>query len=368
MNEAFSPVKPRILVAPLDWGLGHATRCIPVIRQLLNENCEVLLAGEGKIKALLMAEFPTLTCLPLKGYDIRYGRNKWELFAKIIFQVPKIIRAIKYENNWLKKAAEEHRLTAVISDNRYGLYHPRIPSIFICHQLVIKTPLGAKVDRWLQRWNYRYINRFTECWVPDEPEGKSLAGELSHPALKPAILTRYLGPLSRFGNSPHAPGKGLLIILSGPEPQRTLFENLLRKQLLFCKEPMLLVRGLPEEKKVPFEIHGVKIVNHLPAAELQQAMKEASLVISRCGYSTVMDLAVLQKKSILVPTPGQTEQEYLAGHLTKEGTALCLPQPTFSLPDALKLSYSFPYRFVPLKKDSRLFQAIASLLAKDSVL
>ena len=171
--------KQRILVAPLDWGLGHATRCIPVVYELLKQDCEVWLAGEGAQEILLKQEFPTLPFLSMKGYRVRYGSSPTSLFGHIFFQVPRLLKTIKYENNWLKKAVGEFHFDVIISDNRFGLYHSSVPCVFITHQLKIKSPFGKWSEQLLQKINYRFINSFTECWVPDFESEGGLAGELS---------------------------------------------------------------------------------------------------------------------------------------------------------------------------------------------
>ncbi len=175
----------KLLVAPLDWGLGHATRCVPVIKGLVNNNCEVWLAGEGAQEKLLREEFPTLHFLPLKGYRIKYSKSG--LTGKLLLQIPSLLRSIKEENRWLKEQVSNHKFEAVISDNRYGLYHAKIFSVFITHQLCIKSSLGKWSEGLLQKWNYKLIDRFNECWIPDEEGKNNLAGDLSHPAKFPAI-------------------------------------------------------------------------------------------------------------------------------------------------------------------------------------
>lgn len=168
----------KVLVAPLDWGLGHATRCIPVIRELLKTGFEVVIAAEGKGQILLEAEFPSLAFITLKGYAIQYSKTRIGLFSKILLQIPKIMAIIRYEHNWLDEIIDKHDIDIVISDNRYGLHSKRIPSLFITHQLQIQTPVFPNL---LRQLNYRYINRFTECWVPDSKNAPGLAGSLSHP-------------------------------------------------------------------------------------------------------------------------------------------------------------------------------------------
>jgi UDP-N-acetylglucosamine transferase subunit ALG13 len=365
MNHEFLLIKPKILVAPLDWGLGHATRCIPIIRQLICKDCEVLLAGEGKVANLLRTEFPQLQMLPLKGYNINYGKTAWQSLGKILLQIPKIINAIEEEQEWLEQIIEEHQLNAVISDNRYGLNHKDLHSVIITHQLLIKTSLGKMADEMLQGLHYQYINEFSHCWVPDAENEINLAGDLSHPEKKPSIPVKYIGPQSRFESTHYSDlNKHLLIMLSGPEPQRTILENELLDQLTNYTEPVLFLRGLPGNTDLPGVSSNILIHNHLPSDQLEEAITSSELIISRCGYSTVMDMMIMQKKTILIPTPGQTEQEYLSSHLMNNRMAFCIPQAKFRLKNAIELARSFNYQKFDLKKHNALENVIDDLIHK----
>lgn len=345
INSLPAEKKPRILVAPLDWGLGHATRCIPVIRELLSQGADVWLAGEGAQEKLLKSEFPQLPFLFLEGYRVRYGRSPAGLAARMILQTPRLLLTIRKEHEWLLAAVAEHGLDAVIADNRFGLWHPAIPTVFMTHQLAIKSPLGKWSEQWLQKNNYRYIKRFTTCWVPDEKGDTSLAGALSHPRRLPAVPVRYTGILSRLRKTGVAETKGhLFISLSGPEPQRSVFENRIIDQVAHYPGTAIIVRGLPGEASIIPSTTDIRFYNHLPAAEYNAEMQRAEYVISRSGYSTVMDLAALGKKSILVPTPGQTEQEYLARYLEQQQFACFMRQSEFSLDQALYKADRFPYQ------------------------
>jgi uncharacterized protein (TIGR00661 family) len=357
------PYSPKILLAPLDWGLGHATRCIPLIRELQRQNCRVVLAASGKGKALLQQEFPQLPLLDLPGYEIEYASTAWGLAVKIVAQIPKLLSAIKEEHAWLKKVVDENRFDAVIADNRYGLYHSRVKSVFITHQLCIKAPLKIAEDL-LQETAYQYINRFTECWVPDAEGENNLAGELSHTTNNPQVALHYIGPLSRFQNkTADGSGEQLLVLLSGPEPQRTLLEERLLEDLSEYTQPVTLVRGLPGEAAPVAVAENITVYNHLPAAELEQQLRKASIVISRCGYSTVMDLAAVQKRSILIPTPGQTEQDYLAKYLMQKNLAFCVEQAKFRLKKVLELAGQFPYRPFELTDDGALQRTVTRFVS-----
>lgn len=347
--------KPRILVAPLDWGLGHATRCIPIIRELVHQDCDVWLAAEGAQEALLKTEFPHLPILPLKGYRVHYAKSSLGLLKNIFFQVPKILQAIKYENKWLKEKVKQYEFDAVISDNRYGLYHQNIPCVFMTHQLMIKSPWGKWTEKVLQKRNYQYIHRFSACWVPDQETEINLAGELSHPEKMPAVPVKYIGWLSRF--QPHSIreiNNHLLVILSGPEPQRTIFENKMVHQIAHYNGTATIVRGLPASASLIPSTNSLHFYNHLPAAELNNEMEKAEFIIARSGYSTVMDIVSLQKKSILIPTPGQTEQEYLARYLHQHHITLSSQQKNFKLDYSLEQGKNFPYHFPAVHPENKL--------------
>lgn len=356
--------KLRILLAPLDWGLGHATRCIPLVRELLAQGADVWLAGEGAQEELLKAEFPQLPFLPLPGYRIQYARTASGLVWKMILQGPKLQRAIRYEHRWLKKAVAAHQFDAVISDNRYGLYHASIPCIFMTHQLRIKSSAGKRwIENILQKRNYRYINQYTACWVPDTEGPNNLAGELSHPGKKPSVPVHYIGVLSRFVREEKEETKGhLLVVLSGPEPQRSILEEKIIADISHYAGSATIIRGLPGSAAMIPSTNMIHFINHLPAAELNMEFLKAEYIICRSGYSSVMDIATVQKKSILIPTPGQTEQEYLGEYLMKKGIALCVGQGQFSLTAALKTADAFPYTIPPIENTGQLSVVIRSLL------
>ncbi len=354
----------RVLVAPLDWGLGHTTRCIPVIYELIRQGAEVWIAGEGRQVDLLKKEFPQLGYLPLVGYNIRYSRTRWGLFFSILRQVPAILKTIRKEHQWLKEMVDRHGFNAVISDNRFGLWHPEIISIFITHQLRIRSPFGKASEDLLQKRNYHYIRRFSECWVPDNSDETGLAGSLSHPAILPGVPVHYAGILSRLKRTGAAIKKGhLFISLSGPEPQRSLLEEIVIRDIGHYHGTAVIARGLPGEQNIIPSTNDIIFYNHLEAFEYNAEMEKAEWVICRSGYSTIMDLAVLQKKSILIPTPGQTEQQYLGRHLQEKKFAVCIDQHEFSLPEALDKAEQFEYH-LPNIPDNNLNIVVGSLIEK----
>ncbi len=353
-NHSATP-KPVILVAPLDWGLGHATRCIPLIHHLLTIGCEIIIASEGSQYALLKQEFASLRHVHLKGYRLQYGKNSWHTQIKLLLQIPKILISIKRENRWLVKFLTKNRVDAIISDNRFGLHTKTMPAIFITHQLMIKTRFGKTVEKYLQKLNYSLIQKFTACWIPDYEGQPNFGGELSHPRVKPLIPVKYLGRVTRIHAQPQTVDCPLLLILiSGPEPQRTIFEELLLKQLTGYDKPAVLVRGLPGEAGlVECGNKNVIIHNHLSSSAMNTLIHKSDIIISRSGYSTVLDVVGLHKKCIFIPTPGQPEQEYLARYLEQNQLCISYIQNDFSLAKALsKLAMHSPLPFYNNKVNS----------------
>jgi uncharacterized protein (TIGR00661 family) len=351
-------LQKRILVCPLDWGLGHATRCIPIIRLLLQKNAEVIIAGEGVSLELLKKEFPQLQYIVFKGYSIFYP-DKGDMILKMMFSVPGIISGIIKEHRSLKKIISQYKIDIVISDNRYGLWNNNVKSIFITHQLMIKTPFAEKL---LHRIVLNFVKKYHECWVPDTKGTDNLSGDLSH---KYPLIDNifFVETLSRFeaDKNNSTINYDVLAIVSGPEPQRSIFEKLLIGQLKQNKLKSLLVCGKPQLNQHRQTINDFEIVSHLTAAELQKAILRSKMIIARSGYSTIMDLAVLGKKAVLVPTPGQTEQEYLADKFMQDKIAFTQSQSTFNLQQAVIESDNYK-GFRDYEKNNLLEKRIDNLL------
>jgi uncharacterized protein (TIGR00661 family) len=340
-----------ILVAPLDWGLGHATRCIPLINYLLSLNCKVIIAASNGQEKLLKQEFPHLKFVNLSGYKIQYTKEQRFFALKILLQLPKILKAVQSEKKWLNEFISKNKIDAVISDNRYGLHHSTIPCVFITHQLTVKAPF-VFAEKVIQIFNYRFINKFNQCWVPDYNNKPNIAGILSHPKKLPVIPVKYLGGISRFKGEGYAAKEyELLIVISGPEPQRTVFEKKMMAELQSFKGKVLFVRGLPGWEQALPSSESITFKNHLSALEMEDAFTKSEYVISRTGYTTVLDICKLRTKAILVPTPGQTEQEYLAKHLKQQGWCLTFRQDNFNLKEALQKASTSPFSIPHMQMD-----------------
>ena len=312
----FLDIEKSVIISFLDWGLGHTTRCIPIIQKLILEGKNVVVFCDKKAETIINEEFPQIEIILISGYNISYSKKPSLFLLKIIGQLPKIIRRIQNEKRVVENYARAHQIDLIISDNRFGFRNKKIKSVIISHQLLIKTGFSW-LDSFVQKINYFFINQFDECWIPDHEEDGGLAGELSHPIKKPTIPIRYLGVLSRFIPLHIPPKIKLTVLLSGPEPQRTILENIIINQLSNFKAAIVIVRGLPNQKeKLTINQSNITQFNHLNKAALNELLCQSEQILARAGYSTIMDLVVLNKKAILIPTKGQTEQEFLARHLS----------------------------------------------------
>lgn len=321
-----------ILVATLNWGLGHTTRCIPLIRALCKEN-KILIASDGAAGELLKEEFPDLNYINLPSYNIKY--YEYSMLLNILLQIPKIVWAIIREHLLLKKIIEKSGVSMVLSDNRFGLWNRNVHSVFITHQLFIRAGIFSRLVKKINHW---FIAQYNECWVPDyENESDSLSGELSH-GNSISAKVKYIGPLSRFEKQ-ETVGKfkyDLAVLLSGPEPGRTVFENIILDQLKILNKECMLIRGIVDKENIPESYTNVEVKNYSSTSQLLQIISESKIILCRSGYSSIMDLEVLGKKAILVPTPGQTEQEYLAFFNSTKKNFLVQQQEELDIENALE--------------------------------
>ena len=337
----------KILIAPLDWGLGHTTRCVPIIRYMLSLGQRPVFAGNEWQRNFINKSFSDIETIHLDGYNVRYGKTNSGFLYSLLLQVPRIYKTIRAEHKWLIDKAEEAHFDGIISDNRYGLFHPGIPSVVMTHQLEIQSGMGSMADKSLQKVHYRYLERFNECWVPDLAGTDSLSGKLGHPEALPKANS-YIGFLSQLQatETPAEHDNSLLILLSGPEPQRSILSALLWEQLYHYMGKIHFVEGsatAETPKDIPSHITHYKQLNN---EQLLPLLQNAKLVICRSGYSTLMDLVRLNKKAILIPTPGQTEQEYLGKYMQQQGIFYCQSQKIFKLSRALAAAAQFPYRSI----------------------
>lgn len=312
-----------IFIAPLDWGLGHATRCVPVIKQLQQEN-KIIIGVTALTKKVFDEEFPQIQQLQIPGYNVKYSKVL-PLWLKLFFDWPGISTVIKKEHALLQEVILKYKIDLVISDNRFGLYSKNIHSIFITHQVFLKTPFATGIA---QGVNKNYILNFNEIWIPDlENEKESLSAELSHGKhFHPQV--KYIGPQTRLQTIPGNEKKyDHLLLLSGPEPQHSVLRELLIKKV---KENPQMKFAIVTNK-FEQQVKNLEVFISPNVQKLSELISQSKKVICRSGYSTLMDLYLLDKKEvILIPTPGQTEQEYLAGYWKERFGAFVCEQKNIS--------------------------------------
>ncbi|MGE0078557.1 MAG: glycosyltransferase [Bacteroidales bacterium] len=326
--------KLNILVCPLGWGLGHASRDIPIIERLINMGHTVSIAGDKFQIDYLQRYFPSINAIHFPSLKARYSRSSSQFFP-LLWVALRLPFFNIFEHFLLIRLIRKNGFNLVISDNRYGLWSRQIKTVIITHQLRVIPPSPFKwtlpvIEFMLKRW----LGRFNNVVVPDYNDDRSISGLLSKPNGLENL--HYIGPLSRFEDiniDVDFKGFELVVVVSGPEPQRTIFvdiaENLAVKWRLNC----LIIEGNPENGVIPRVINGVWHVGHLPDLQFALAVKHAKYLVLRGGYSTVMDMLTLGISGLLVPTPGQTEQEYLAKYLSERNIFRFVTQKDLSVVD-----------------------------------
>ena len=375
MAETINHTK-KILVCPLDWGLGHASRDVAIIQRLVDRHHKVILACDGGAYELLRSEFPELEMIRFRSHvRIRYSRFL-PAWLKITLLSPLLLCEIIAEHFILKRIVDRVHPDVIISDNRYGLWNRGIKSILISHQLSIRLPRFA---RFLEYPAYLVLRAFTgkfdRCWIPDFPGEMNLSGDLSHRYRIPGN-TVFIGAFSRFVRDagklsangvsadqipetyapdltvhpglPPARSIDLVVLLSGPEPQRSSLQKIILKQVLAIKGSCVVLLGQPGKSRRVDLSSILSTYSHLTAADLRHLLLSARYVICRAGYTGIMDLALMRKKALIIPTPGQTEQEYLADYLSEKGLFLACSQNELDIESALEKlagfnpTFSFP--------------------------
>ena len=336
--------KKTVLVAPLNWGLGHASRIVPIVEVLLKYNSKVILAADKRPYEFLKQRFPDIEIIRFPGFEPEYTSNA-SMALKMASSFPSMLIKARKAHRLLQEIIAHHHVDIMISDNRFEAYSKDAYSIFITHQLNIQTNGWQRIFKPLiTKLIYRYIKHYDELWIPDfeDPE-QNLSGKLSHVKRFPIKNYHFIGPLSRFGlndNYNDIEKNDLLVILSGPEPQRTKLENLLVKQILQSNLKTTILQSKPEVNKNT-QKENIKFISHASDKQIATLIKSAKMIISRPGYSTVMDLSVFGKKAIFIPTPGQTEQEYLANKLKSQAYCYYEKQESFNLKISLKESRKY---------------------------
>ncbi|NLE34776.1 MAG: hypothetical protein GX622_06715 [Bacteroidales bacterium] len=307
-----------VLISPLSWGFGHAGRMIPLAMELQKRGAKIIFAADAPLLEMAGREIPGITAVEIAGLRMRYSRLLPQYIC-IFLQLPHIIASAVRDHRTLRCLVSEYKPSVIISDNRFGFYNRSIFSVYVTHQLRIPFPRLLRFMEPLAMWMHRIIiNRFDLCLVPDFPGSVNLSGRLSH-GVRLTRNTIFCGPLSRFeipgGTEPAIPDQGypVCLLLSGPEPQSTLLLERIADTLSGFSMVILSATPLPLfMKETP---PGIRVITTPDNPTMRKMLISSSLVIARSGYSSVMELVSLGKGAVIIPTPGQPEQEYLGRHL-----------------------------------------------------
>lgn len=333
----------KILVAPLDWGLGHASRCVPIVQFLVEQGFEVIIGGSVSSLCYLHKRFPGLVNVELPSAKMSYGRRGM-ISLPFLFSMFRFARNIRKEHKALEKIITQYSIDYVFSDNRLGLYSDIVPSFYMTHQLNFDNGfLNRLPARMMKRLHSRYINKYRCCFVPDAEGELSLSGILSDSEFE----TRHLGPLSRFCGKvpPKIDGDFDLLLLSGIEPQRTLLESLfIEKYSTMPTSRLHIIRGVVTGTELSLPSN-ISCESNPSDDRIASLIVSARRIFCRSGYSTLCDLAALGRRAVLVPTPRQPEQEYLADRFRDKFGFVAIAQDDLSQVNFSKISYNSVWKY-----------------------
>ncbi len=406
----------KVLVAPLDWGLGHATRCVPVVREFLRAGAEVELAVVKANANFFREVFPELRQRLAPSYNIVYPKHGYNMALWLLKNSMHLNAVMRYEHHFAEEMVERHGYDVLFSDNRFAFYSKNALSIYMTHQRRIAFPRAfAAFERIGVMWHANIMRKFDEVWVPDLEIYPGYAGSLSHSGATPGDKPmRFVGTLSRFsemgndgnalGNAPApvdlerevdlmsvsefmahsanaewdaAPEKRtsgnhsfemranykVVAVVSGVEPARTLFEQQLRDALAQIPGRHMMILGKPSAEQKTWTEGNIEFHTHLATNDFADAVKRADFVVSRGGYSTVMDMAELGAKCIFVPTPGQFEQIVLAHDLSKAGYAVEIPADELSA-ETLANAFEKSVKMPKVEKQNLLHDAVENVVRR----
>jgi UDP-N-acetylglucosamine:LPS N-acetylglucosamine transferase len=365
--------KPLVVLSMLNWGFGHLTRCFPIILSLIELKKQLLIVCTPAQQEVLAKSFDGLIFFNAADDAPKYGKTKAATLFKLSLQAPFQLMKVKRDNKIVARLSQQYDIELIISDNKYGFYHPEIPSVILTHQLNIQTGLGKWADAVANRINRKLLSRFNEVWVVDGVGLNSLAGSLSAASDNIQVPVKWIGALNRLQTQAQKGSEKLLIILSGPEPQRTVLEELIVNQLPVNNRHITFIRGTKKEFSAQAlqKLSSLQFTNWIDLAglaEIEHLLSQTEWVMGRAGYTSLMEWITGGWKSIVIPTPGQAEQEYLACYLMQRGWVFSVEQNDFNLQNCIKKAAAFSYNDIrPAAADKNEIKAlIASLLSSSS--
>ena len=291
--------KKRVLFSALNWGMGHVSRSIGLVSQLIENDNTLFIACDENQKQIFQCYFPNVEYIQHEGYPFQF-RGKGDFSGDFMRNWSKLSSRLKKEPIEVELLVDKHEIDTVISDHRYGFRSDKVSSVFITHQLNLPVKWYQKS---IQAIHVRLLRKYHHIWVMDFADSR-LAGELSRN--KKSLPVEYIGPYSRFMNYdlPVVKNNTTVVIASGPLIYAQLF---LGNQLNKSSPNDNVVVVAPKKVVSPNEI--LRISNNW--LEQDQVILNAQKIISNTGYTTIMDLFFLKAECELYSTKGQSEQEYL---------------------------------------------------------
>ncbi|MDP4222420.1 MAG: glycosyltransferase family protein [Bacteroidota bacterium] len=329
-----------ILVCPLEWGLGHAGRMIPLVRRLQEKGHNVFIGAGSELQRFFRSELTGVKYIDFRGFSPSYSVQLPQ-YAALLMRLPVLIFHIIAEHIRLKRIIKDNKIDIVISDNRFGLWNRKIKSIYLTHQVRIPFPEKFRSLEWIGTGFHRFIiKKYSFCFIPDLPGELNLSGRLSH-GVNMTLTTRFIGILSRFTDcypSQHPEKESfpdITIILSGPEPQKGILRQILVGIFKEKELKVVILEGKPGTIEPVTRIGNTISYNHLSSGEMAELLSGSKNIITRSGYTSIMELVSLNRSALLIPTPGQTEQEYLARYLSAKGWFMTVSQRALNLETVL---------------------------------
>jgi hypothetical protein len=283
----------------LNWGMGHVARCIPLIDLFIKNGNTVILAGDESQITILEQYFPAIDTVLHKGYPFKFG-ERGNFGLDLLRQFRPLQERLKKEIEETEKLVNEYSIDIIVSDHRYGFLSSNAYSILLTHQLNLPVKW---YENWVQNIHHRLIGKFDEIWVPDTIQS-DYAGDLSRNTKQ--FQVNYIGPLSRFSIYDKVPkDEHDVVIVSGPDVYAIPY---VKEQLQRATDHTRIIARDEVIRSFP---NDPRFYSSNDWKQADQLIMTASKIISRSGYSTLMDLIELKTPFSITPTPGQREQEYL---------------------------------------------------------
>ena len=350
--------------------MGHAARMIPLASKLRELNNNVIIASGEEHLSLFRNELPGLTYINFTGFKTRYSRF-FPQYLSLLFKIPALLYHIIVEHHKLRRIIAEYAVDIIISDNRFGLWNRKVITVYVTHMPLIPLPKYLKFIEPLGVYLHRQIiKKYSLCFIPDLPGNLNLSGRLSH-GLKLPDNVRYIGILSRFIDPEQPNDENPVkfhhntVILSGPEPQREILKQKL-VILLKDKEPItVMFEGKPGNRGEIARNENIIFYSHLPAYRMKGIITSSDSIITRAGYTTLMELVSLNCTALIIPTPGQTEQEYLAEYLSEKGWFYTFSQDEIKAGMSIRKEKAFCHDELNRQSSILLTEALKELLEKN---